>query len=453
MNKCLKENIEIVGKSDLFDSDWYTEKYPDVKSSGVEPVKHYVKYGGLLGRDPSEKFCTKLYKSRYPEELLSSDNALIYYLNHGKKKKHDIKIRLYDAKYFLNEGQDVEARNLVNRCNRRSDKCSLELLLLNQEMEKDSDWLRNINSFFEKFEMAPVGLSNKIRDSRFLRLESLCKSGSVEGEKISVIMPAFNAEKTIQHSIQSILNQTWKNIQLIIIDDCSSDRTYELAKQAIHRDPRALLLKGKINVGPYVSKNLALKYCDGNFITGHDADDWAHPQRLEWHVNKIKSQAKFPKASLSYMFRMTEDGISEIRKGGAFVGASISTMFDRGFLKDELGHWDCVRFGADSELIARAKKILGSNFKEYSFPSMICLASETSLTSHPDFGVSHDTGLSPIRLEYRHSWEEWHSSMNRKNSYLKFPSNERHFSAPDKMKVPVENQLLSIEKFRKLTAF
>lgn len=440
------EHVEIVKNSDLFDSSWYMENYPDVKMSGLAPAEHYVKYGGALGRDPSEKFCTKLYKFRYSELIPNLDDAFIYYLQHGKKEKHDIKIRLQDALPLLDEGQYAKAEKLINRCSRRSDKISYELALLNQTISQDEIWLKNINNFLEKFQMSPVGLNNNNK-SRFLRLKSLCNAGEVEGEKISVIMPAFNAERTIEHSIDSILQQTWKNIQLIIVDDCSSDNTFELAKNAINGDPRALLLKGKVNVGPYVSKNLALRYCDGEFITGHDADDWAHPQRLEWHINKIKNQAKFPRASLSYMFRMSEDGISEVRKGGAFVGASISTMFSKDFLKNELGHWDCVRFGADSELIARAKKILGSNFKEYPFPSMICLASETSLTSHPDFGVSHDTGLSPIRLEYRQSWEEWHNSVTKKNSYMEFPTKDRPFSAPADMQVPVKNQLINIKSF------
>ena len=170
-------------------------------------------------------------------------------------------------------------------------------------------------------------------------------------------------------SASGILNQSWQNIELIIVDDCSTDGTWSCMQSLASADNRVRLIRNKVNVGPYVSKNRAVGIAKGKYLTGHDADDWAHPQRIERHLKEMLRRPSV-KASLAKMVRVDIDGrVAQFTKQGKTSSdgvsrlASIACMFEMDFFKKYFGHWDVVRFGADSELIERARTILGDRFE------------------------------------------------------------------------------------------
>src|SRR5690606_13702705 len=109
----------------------------------------------------------------------------------------------------------------------------------------------------------------------------------------------------------------------------------------------------------------------------------------------------------------------------------ISCMFNSEFFRKHFGYWDSVRFGADSELIERASRVLGDGFIRLNQLGMFCLDAEGSLTNHPVHGVSKVHGISPSRKYYRDQWIEWHKSLTLENSYLHFPQVNRKFDAPE----------------------
>ena len=109
----------------------------------------------------------------------------------------------------------------------------------------------------------------------------------MDGPLITVIIPVWNGADTIETSGISILNQTWQNLELIIVDDFSDDNTWNVLQRLSKKDKRIILIKNNVNVGPYVSKNRALLQAKGEWITGQDADDWSHPLRLERQINFI----------------------------------------------------------------------------------------------------------------------------------------------------------------------
>ena len=97
--------------------------------------------------------------------------------------------------------------------------------------------------------------------------------------KVSVVMPAYNAEKYIGEAIESILNQTFADFEFIIIDDGSTDRTKEIILE--YDDPRIVLLENEKNSGIVVSLNKGLDAAVGEYIARMDADDIAVPKRLQ----------------------------------------------------------------------------------------------------------------------------------------------------------------------------
>lgn len=106
---------------------------------------------------------------------------------------------------------------------------------------------------------------------------------------ISIIMPLFNSKETLSESIESVLNQTYCCWELLIIDDHSTDGSFELAKEYSEKDQRIKVLQTEINSGTACARNLGTTNAKGNYITFLDSDDLWKPNKLEVQINYIKS--------------------------------------------------------------------------------------------------------------------------------------------------------------------
>jgi len=105
---------------------------------------------------------------------------------------------------------------------------------------------------------------------------------------ISVIVPAFNATTTIGETIASAQAQTWGHIEILVVDDGSSDHTAELVETAASRDARVNLIR-QPNQGPAVARNLAISRARGDFIAPLDADDTWRPEYLARQITALRS--------------------------------------------------------------------------------------------------------------------------------------------------------------------
>ncbi|MEC4885586.1 MAG: glycosyltransferase family 2 protein [Scytonema sp. PMC 1070.18] len=97
--------------------------------------------------------------------------------------------------------------------------------------------------------------------------------------KVSIIIPAYNSSRYIKRAIESVLCQTEKNIEVIVVDDASTDNTVEVVRQFC--DHRLKLMVNECNQGPSYSRNRALKEAQGEWVALLDSDDWYVPERLE----------------------------------------------------------------------------------------------------------------------------------------------------------------------------
>ncbi len=119
---------------------------------------------------------------------------------------------------------------------------------------------------------------------------------NLENIKVSVITPTFNDEKFIARTIESILNQTHANLELLIVDDCSTDNTIKIIKE--YNDHRIRLFVNDKNSGAAFSRNKAIREATGDYIAFLDGDDF-------WDVTKIESQLSFMVEN-NYLFSCTE---------------------------------------------------------------------------------------------------------------------------------------------------
>ena len=107
---------------------------------------------------------------------------------------------------------------------------------------------------------------------------------------ISVVLPAYNAEKYLDQAVRSILAQTFTDFELIIVDDGSSDKTLAIAHNLA--DPRIRVIANKENRGIPKTRNIGWKAATGEFIAHQDADDYSHPTRLEKQIAYLRKNPR-----------------------------------------------------------------------------------------------------------------------------------------------------------------
>ena len=100
---------------------------------------------------------------------------------------------------------------------------------------------------------------------------------------VTVIIPAYNCTNTVERSIESVLNQTMPDFELIVVDDASQDKTFEIISEMAKKDLRIKILKNDCNIGVAATRNRALKIASGKYIAFLDSDDI-------WAKEKLKKQ-------------------------------------------------------------------------------------------------------------------------------------------------------------------
>ena len=117
--------------------------------------------------------------------------------------------------------------------------------------------------------------------------------------EVSVLMTAYNREKFILESIESVTQSTFKNLELIIVDDGSKDNTVELVRQSMQKDSRILLYQNENNLGDYPNRNQAASYAKGKYILYVDSDDQIHPDAIDYCIKYFEA---FPEADFSVIY-------------------------------------------------------------------------------------------------------------------------------------------------------
>ena len=103
---------------------------------------------------------------------------------------------------------------------------------------------------------------------------------------VSVIIPAYNAEKIVGYTLDTVINQTYKNLEIIIVNDCSKDKTLDVLNEYAKKDKRIKVMSNEKNSGVAETRNNALKVATGEYIAFVDADDL-------WNLEKIEKQLNF----------------------------------------------------------------------------------------------------------------------------------------------------------------
>lgn len=99
--------------------------------------------------------------------------------------------------------------------------------------------------------------------------------------KVSVLVAVYNAEKYLRECLDSLINQTHRDLQIVCIDDASMDASWQILEEYARKDNRIVLLKQLENKGQAEARNRGLQVADGDFVTMLDSDDWFSPDAIE----------------------------------------------------------------------------------------------------------------------------------------------------------------------------
>lgn len=281
----------------------------------------------------------------------------------------------------------------------------LELQRIRRTDDMPREWLQALNHLYSELGMARVRF---VEDSSvpFMDRLALETSEPVTGPKISVIVPTFSPGPGIRTAIRSLLEQSWQNLEIIVVDDASPAEYHNLFKEIKQLDPRISILRQKENAGAYTARNAGLAIATGEFITTHDDDDWSHPNKLEFQVNTMIADPEVV-ASTSAHIRTSEDlEFRRLNINAQFMQLNYSSLMFRNTVIDEIGHWDTVNRGGDSEFFTRLLEYYGQERvvnllnRPLSFSRVWSGSLTSGEMSRGYFGYS--------RLLYRWAFRQWH---------------------------------------------
>ncbi len=266
-------------------------------------------------------------------------------------------------------------------------------------------WLSLLNRVFLHYGLAPVSVD---RDPQlpFNSLTVINPPPVVEdGPLVSVVMTSFNPDTTdFRASVASILNQTWRNLELVIVDDCSTRLPPNLLTEIQDSDPRVRVLRLEENGGTYRARNKGILAAHGEFVTGQDTDDWSHPERVERQVNAFVNRPDLSGVMTSA--NRTDDRLVRMSPGFDCHRKCEASLLYRRSDAVSVGGYLPIRKGADSEFRERLERWSELPVLVLDEPLYIIRLTAGSL-SRSDFraGWSHHA-----RRAFSSAYKYWHSA-------------------------------------------
>lgn len=470
--------------NEWFDTKWYRTNFEDVANSGLNPFVHYIQHGRnegratnriqfhsqeinglgadkehipqLLWRGLSESSLIRLkeiYSTPSVEESVKFFSIWhtarwFYYLGEFKKALSLSRLvvkqiapdvygksgALMHALCLQKNGKYLESETFLRAHYKDSNLDEDILLALSNCAGSADEKLSILNKIYQRHGLRGLTFKSHDEELSFKNLATESEEDEcISTELVSVIVPCFNAGKTIQTALESLLSQSWKNLEIIVVDDCSEDNTVSLIESLSKEFPQIKLLKQSLNGGAYRARNAGLSVAKGAFITTHDADDWSHPQKIQLQMDYL-SQNEAVVGVCTQWVRATPALNFEHnwRLNPRLIHWSHSSFLFRRVVFDELGYWDSVLVGGDTEYIWRVESHFGfhSVKKIHSdIPLAFALDDENSLTRNKATHIK--TMYQGMRHIYRQACQWWHS---------KEPSNlfvdidgDRKFPAPPTM--------------------
>lgn len=308
----------------LFEPNWYLSRYTDVAESGANPLRHFLKSGAKEHRSPSPWFDCAYYSKTNPDVARAQLNPLAHFLEFGLDRgldphplidvhwlatgpgKTDKSLSLCDAllNFLASEDQWTQASagwfdpNVFTQSAYPSKQFESPFHMLASNIIPD-----DTRSYIYRYGVtAPITIADVVRNGLPTWFDDLPDKSKSELEswhnpdiKVSVVMPTWNRRDSVTKAIQSVLNQTHKNIELLVVDDGSTDGSVELINNqfASEIESKTIVLLQSNHKGVSHARNVGLAHCSGEIIAYLDSDNEWQPATLFVYVSMLQNQKEF----------------------------------------------------------------------------------------------------------------------------------------------------------------
>ena len=184
-----------------------------------------------------------------------------------------------------------------------------------------------LSAFQELFSDPKPLLADHPDRTPFDRLSSPVCAKIDSTTRISVIVTSYRPQAELLTAVRSIVQQTWANIEVIIVDDASPPEYDLILEQCVKFDHRVSLIKLRDNGGTYIARNVGLAATSGDYVTFQDSDDWSHPRRLERQAEALLQDGSLV-ATISHGVHATSELIMS-RLGRPSCGLNTSSLMIR----------------------------------------------------------------------------------------------------------------------------
>ncbi|MEX5728142.1 glycosyltransferase involved in cell wall biosynthesis [Rhodovulum iodosum] len=460
--------------TDAFDPDWYAAAYPDVAAAGLSPHDHFTRFGQAEGRWPARPEAPGLEDDLWAGFEAEAEPALRALADGPEGANRDwanwalarraaslgdwaeadrrmtaFRAGGFGAALIGGPGPPVLAVLSAARVGARRRAAQIvaeetatrgplhELRLAGAAARgRARDAVAALNAVYAEAGRAAV----RLRLGRAPALDRLMPgrpaAAPENGPQVSVIVPAYRAEAVIDTALAGLRAQSWRNLEILVVDDGSPDGTRAVAERHAEADERVKMLPAARNQGAYPARNLGLAAAAGAFVTVHDADDWSHPEKIAAQVAPLIERDDLM-ATVSHWCRATPElGFTRWRvEPEGLVHRNVSSLMIRAELRERLGYWDRVKVNADTEYYYRVQRAFGPAAIAEVLPGVPMALGRVDPASLTQAGPTHArTQHHGLRHDYHQAALRWHERASTpEDLYLPQHPARRPFDIPEEI--------------------
>jgi glycosyltransferase involved in cell wall biosynthesis len=214
---------------------------------------------------------------------------------------------------------------------------------------------------------------------------------AIEGPLVSVIVATRNNAATLERSILSVLDQTYRSLEVIVVDDASDDESVLLLRNMANRDSRIRLIENSRRLGTGESRNVAMRLATGKYVTFHDGDDFSEPDRIALQVEALEGSSDKTLCLCNYV-RVNSVGASLEVNERRVMKCIISMMFERQTVLDKVGFFLDRSVSEDADYYERIKFAFGKNSEVVLFRLLYRALYRRNSSFFSQMEVLHDRG-------------------------------------------------------------
>lgn len=342
-----------------FDIVLYNVYELGIEQRGVNELLEYYENGNTAVKKDAAWHLAMWHANHFNTDDAKQALKYVSYFKEHEKNKRKLEVACYlEAECYYHMNRIERARTTIfEGVKRNSPEKFMALTQYTGDIDEKNHFLRQLYGIYN-MESVTLSKNGFLLAQDKSRLNANDQSSDI---LVSILVPVFNCAPDIERSLYSLIHQTWKHIEVVVVDQGSTDATVHRVHALQTADSRIRLIDGADCRGFFDALNKGYRESQGELVTSMSADQWSHPQRIETQVRHLEGAPMTCVANMVKSVRSNEGfRLQRGKTPNTYLFTDLlSLMFRKKQLQPELGYWDSVREGGERELLARIRKMFG----------------------------------------------------------------------------------------------